>query len=185
MAKNLAEKSIIDFGQFSILDFQVVIVVFCQMAKNLAEKSIIDFGQFSILDFRIAVKSWAFKTYYRRNNMPFLFERLDVYQKAMQLADEVTEVSEAFPRGKYYLREQLDRALLSITNNIAEGNGRFTKNDKIHFFHIARGSAFESVSILDMCFRKRLITGEQLDGYRKQLDDICKMISGLIKRQDK
>jgi four helix bundle protein len=43
------------------------------------------------------------------------------------------------------MRDQLNRAVLSVPNNIAEGNDRFTPNEKIHFFHIARGSAFECV----------------------------------------
>ena len=113
--------------------------------------------------------------------MPFLFENLDVYKKSMDLADELTDVAENFPRGKYYLKDQLNRALLSITNNIAEGNGRFAKNDKSHFFYISRGSAFECVSILEMCARKKILTYKQVVGYKDRLDGICRMISGLIK----
>jgi four helix bundle protein len=75
--------------------------------------------------------------------MPFLFEKLDVYTKSMQFADEITAFTETFPPSKYFLRDQLNRAVLSVPNNIAEGNGRYTQNDKIHFFHIARWSAFE------------------------------------------
>ncbi len=117
--------------------------------------------------------------------MPFLFENLDVYAKSMQLADEITALTEVFPPAKYFLRDQLNRAVLSVPNNIAEGNGRFTKNDKIHFFHIARGSAFECVSTLELCRRKGLISEEKNMGYKKILDDICKMLSGLIKSQDR
>jgi four helix bundle protein len=117
--------------------------------------------------------------------MAFLFENLDVYQKSLQLADELTNLSETFPRGKYFLRDQLDRALLSITNNIAEGNGRFAKNDKIHFFIMARGSAFECVPVLDMCCRKKILSADQFSCYKNRLDNICRMISGLIKSQDR
>jgi four helix bundle protein len=116
--------------------------------------------------------------------MPFLFEKLDVYNKSMQLADEVTTLVETFPSGKYYLKDQINRAILSVPNNIAEGNGRFTNNDKIHFFHIARGSAFECVSILEMCRRKKLITSKENEEFKQMLDDICKMLSGLIKRHE-
>jgi len=117
--------------------------------------------------------------------MPFLFEKLDVYTKSMQFADEITAFTETFPPAKYFLRDQLNRAVLSVPNNIAEGNGRYTQNDKIHFFHIARGSAFEFVSTLELCKRKKLISIEKNEEYRKTLDDICKMISGLIKSQDR
>jgi four helix bundle protein len=117
--------------------------------------------------------------------MPFLFEQLDVYNKSMQLADDVTAITETFPPEKYFLRDQLNRAVLSVPNNIAEGNGRFTKNDKIHFFHIARGSAFECVSAMELCRRKKLLSEEKNEEYKSTLVDICKMISGLIKNQEK
>ena len=116
--------------------------------------------------------------------MPFLFEKFNVYTQAMQLADEITALTETFPPAKYFLRDQLNRAILSIPNNIAEGNGRYTKNDKIHFFHIARGSVFESVSTLDLCRRKALISDEQHEKFYKSLEDISRMISGLIKNQE-
>jgi four helix bundle protein len=59
--------------------------------------------------------------------MAFAFERLLVYQKAVDFADQVTCLTESFPRGYYFLTDQLNRASLSIAANIAEGNGRFTK----------------------------------------------------------
>jgi hypothetical protein len=72
--------------------------------------------------------------------MGFAFEKLLVYQKAMDFSDHVCEVSQTFPRGFYFLVDQLNRAALSIAANIAEGNGRFTKPDRKNFFGIARGS---------------------------------------------
>jgi four helix bundle protein len=139
----------------------------------------------SIFEGVILTKLEDLQYYFGGDNMAFLFENLDVYQKSLQLADELTDLSETFPGGKYYLRDQLDRALLSITNNIAEGNGRFTKNDKVHFFIMARGSAFECVPVLDMCCRKKLITSERFMACKERLDNICRMISGLIKSQDR
>jgi four helix bundle protein len=47
----------------------------------------------------------------------------------VDFADEVTCASETFPRGYYFLVDQLNRAAVSISTNIAEGNGRFTKAD--------------------------------------------------------
>ncbi|MCM8812493.1 MAG: four helix bundle protein [Candidatus Omnitrophica bacterium] len=74
--------------------------------------------------------------------MPFLFENLEVYKKAIDIADELSTLSESFPKGNYYLSDQLNRAVLSIATNIAEGNGKYTKADRVNFFCIARGSAF-------------------------------------------
>ena len=66
--------------------------------------------------------------------MAFLFEKLDVYRKAVDFADNIYELTKDFPRGSYYLADQLNRAALSISANIAEGNGRFHKADRANFF---------------------------------------------------
>lgn len=70
--------------------------------------------------------------------MSFAFEKLLVYQKSVDFADEICARTEAFPRGYGFLADQLNRASLSIAANIAEGNGRFTKPDRRNFFGIAR-----------------------------------------------
>ena len=76
----------------------------------------------------------------KNNTMAFMFEKLDMYQKAVDLVDQITSLTETFPRGYYFLRDKLDRAELSVATNIAEGNGRFTKNDRKNFFAIAPAS---------------------------------------------
>jgi hypothetical protein len=70
--------------------------------------------------------------------MAFMFENLQVYQKAVDFADRTATHTETFPRGYYFLVDQLNRAALSISTNLAEGNGRFTKPDRKNFFTIAR-----------------------------------------------
>ena len=112
--------------------------------------------------------------------MVFIFENLDVYQKSVDFADQITTLIETFPKGNYYLTDQLNRASVSISANIAEGNGRFHKADRINFFRIARGSAFECVPILEICNRKALIENENHLKLKKDLEDICKMLSGLM-----
>lgn len=72
--------------------------------------------------------------------MAFMFENLQVYQKAVDMADRITGLAESFPRGYYFLIDQLNRAALSVATNLAEGNGRFTKPDRKNFFGVARGS---------------------------------------------
>ena len=112
--------------------------------------------------------------------MAFLFENLEVYKKALHLAGTISEITESFAKGNYYLMDQLNRAALSIATNIAEGNGRYHKADRINFFRIARGSAFECVPILEICTRKRLIEEKQLKTLKADLNEICKMLSGLM-----
>ena len=113
--------------------------------------------------------------------MAFMFENLDVYQKALDFADKITSLTEQFPRGYYFLADQLNRAALSIATNIAEGNGRFTKNDRKNFFIVARGSAQECIPLLEPARRKQLIPESTVINLRNQLEIIAKMISGLIK----
>jgi four helix bundle protein len=112
--------------------------------------------------------------------MPFMFENLEVYKKAIAFADEISNLTEGFSKGNYYLTDHLNRAALSIATNIAEGNGRYGKADRKNFFRISRGSAFECVPILELCKRKKLIGEERHKALKDNLDEICKMLSGLI-----
>ncbi len=114
--------------------------------------------------------------------MPFLFENLDVYQKALNFSETISKTTDSFPKGNYYLIDQLNRAALSISINIAEGNGRWHANDKKQFFLIARGSSQECVPILELCKRKGLINESSHDKFKTDLDNIGKMLSGLIKK---
>ncbi|MHC4588720.1 MAG: four helix bundle protein [Planctomycetota bacterium] len=113
--------------------------------------------------------------------MPFIFEKLAVYQKAMAFIDDTASLIETFPRGHGYLADQLGRAALSIATNLAEGNGRFTKGDRRHFFTIARGSAQECVPLLDLAAKRGFVDQDSHAALRDRLDEIARMISGLIK----
>jgi four helix bundle protein len=117
--------------------------------------------------------------------MPFMFENLDVYQKSVDLAEKIINLTDEFPKGYYFLTDQLNRASLSIATNIAEGNGRFTKGDRRNFFIISRGSAQECVPLLEIAKRKKLISDVQLSELASQLEVISKMISGLINGLEK
>ena len=112
--------------------------------------------------------------------MAFMFEKLEVYQKAVDFADQVAALSEGFPRGYGFLVDQLNRAALSIATNLAEGNGRFTKPDRRNFFTIARGSAQECVPLLEVARRRGLVQQSVVAELKERLEVIAKMISGLI-----
>ncbi len=109
-----------------------------------------------------------------------MFENLKVYQKAVDFVEQMMSITEQFPKGYYFLSDQLNRASLSISLNIAEGNGRFTKADRKHFFIIARGSTQECIPILEIVKRKKLISDLEHKEMKSQLEEISKMISGLI-----
>jgi len=116
--------------------------------------------------------------------MAFMFENLQVYQKAVDLADQVASLAEGFPRGYYFLVDQLNRAALSIATNLAEGNGRFTKADRRNFFTVARGSVQECVPLLEVARRRGFVNETRHAELRAELEVIAKMISGLIKGLD-
>jgi four helix bundle protein len=112
--------------------------------------------------------------------MPFAFEKLIVYQKAIDFAERVCKLADGFPRGSFFLSDQLNRAALSIATNIAEGNGRFTKPDRRNFFGIARGSVQECVPLLELARRRGLLKPEEHETLKLHLEEIAKMLSGLI-----
>src|SRR5213594_936430 len=75
----------------------------------------------------------------------FDHERLDVYQEAIAFCGWAGDLPKEVA-AKAAAKDQLDRASTSIPLNIAEGNGKFSPNDRARFFEIARGSALESAA---------------------------------------
>jgi four helix bundle protein len=80
-------------------------------------------------------------------------ERLDVYRVALQAQ---TRAVALVPEDRRVLRDQLERASLSVVLNIAEGAGRRSRKDKARHYAIARGSAMESAAIVDVIARRNL-----------------------------
>jgi four helix bundle protein len=112
--------------------------------------------------------------------MAFMFEKLEVYQKAVDFTGRVTDITEQFPRRDAFVVDQLNRAALSIPANVAEGNGRFTKAHRRNFFTVARGSTQECIPLLELARRRGLIRAVDHSSLRGELEVIAKMISGLI-----
>ena len=85
----------------------------------------------------------------------FSFEDLKVWQKAVDFAEIVIRAIDAFdaPRKHYRLIEQLESAATSPAMNLAEGKGRFSKKEFVHFMYIARGSVFETITLLIIIHR--------------------------------
>jgi four helix bundle protein len=112
--------------------------------------------------------------------MAFMFENLEVYQKAVDFADRILALTATFPRGYGVLSDHLNRASVSISANIAEGNGRFTKRDRRNFFTIARASGHECVPLLELSRRRELVDETSHAELRVEVEIIAKMLSGLI-----
>lgn len=115
--------------------------------------------------------------------MAFSFEKLEVWRKAVQLYKNVCAISKAFPESeRYVLKSQLLRAALSISTNIAEAMGRETKKDRRYFLTIARGSAFETASLVIVAKEMGYIKNGFKD-LQNDIEEIGKMTNGLIKAQ--
>jgi len=104
--------------------------------------------------------------------MAFAFEKLQVYQKAIDFADEICSQTEQFSRGYGFLVDQLNRAALSIAANLAEGNGRFTKADRRNFFGIARGSTQKCVPLLELALRRGLLARDEHAALKADSEEI-------------
>ncbi|MFB3881234.1 MAG: four helix bundle protein [Armatimonadota bacterium] len=114
--------------------------------------------------------------------MPFLFQGLRVYQQALAFADDVATLTAGFSRSSWHIRDQLNRASLSIALNIAESTGRGSSSDKRRFLVMARGSVHECAALFDMCQRRKLIPDTRRAELTEHLTTISKMLSGMIDR---
>jgi len=111
----------------------------------------------------------------------FLFEKLEVYQKSLGLSVDVYEFLKVSKIDKA-LKGQLQRASTSIALNIAEGSGRFTQKDKKSFYTNARSSVLECVAIFQILLKNKTLEQEEYDVFYANLEEIAKMLSGLINK---
>ena len=121
------------------------------------------------------------------NNDKFSFEELIVWQKSVEYATRVMHVVDKIEtdRKHYRIIEDCESAAVSIASNIAEGNGRHSTKEYIHFLYIARGSLYESVTQLILFYKNAWISEDDLQGLKMLATEIAKMISGLIKSHKK
>jgi four helix bundle protein len=96
------------------------------------------------------------------------FQRLDVYQCAIELLVFAATVPERLPKGSAGLADQLRRASLSVPLNIAEAAGRNTRADAARHYAIARGSAMECAAIID-CLRVLSVLDDAQHGQALEL----------------
>jgi four helix bundle protein len=118
------------------------------------------------------------RRYKLRSKMTFNFQKLNVYQKSLDISVELVNIAVRFPSAHRRIADQLIGAVTSISLNIAEGSGRSTQKDRNQFYRIAKTSAYEVIAILDICEKIKLIDNT---GFSERIEEICKMLSGLIK----
>jgi four helix bundle protein len=112
----------------------------------------------------------------------FNFEKLDVWQKAIDFADLVYNHTRHFPGDECFgLTNQMRRAAVSISSNIAEGTSRMSQTDSARFIEIATGSIFEVVSQSFIGRRQEFLTEDGFHALYSAADEIGRMLSGLRK----
>ena len=116
------------------------------------------------------------------NEFVFDFERLEVYQYALEFFSMSFGVFRTMPRDvKYSLGNQLLRASLSISNNIAEGSGKLSGKEKKRYYSISLDSCRECVSVLNALKREKLLDEKSCSDMRRKAISITNMLNGLIK----
>jgi len=109
----------------------------------------------------------------------FRFEKLEVWQKAVEYADLVYKVTRTFPvEERFGLTSQLRRSAVSVSSNIAEGSSRSSDTDLARFIEIAYGSLLESVSELEIANRQQFLNDVMFKTIYKNAEDLAKMLSG-------
>ena len=109
-------------------------------------------------------------------------EKLDVYHIAIEFVILSDVVIEHLPRGRGYLSDQLQRAALSIPLNVAEGAGEYAVDEKARFYRMAKRSATECASILDVCWKLQLLDEEKYVKGRELLVRIVSILTKMAQR---
>lgn len=114
-----------------------------------------------------------------------MYENLDAWKEAVNLAIQIYETTKTFPKEEIYgLTSQLRRASVSISSNTAEGAGRKSKKDFKQFVHMASGSLNEAESLLHICFRLNLISDASYKEFNQGAERLGRLIGGLLKYLD-
>ena len=110
----------------------------------------------------------------------FKFEKLDVWQKAIDFADLVYSKTKSFPSDERFgLTNQMRRAAVSVSSNIAEGSARISDADFARFVEIATGSLFEVVSESTVAKRQGYVSDKDFIAIYEAAEEQGRMLSGL------
>ncbi len=109
------------------------------------------------------------------------FTELEVWKKMRLLKIKIQNVAKDFPsEEKFKLSDQIIRSARSVNSCIAEGHGRYTFPDRIHFCIIARGSLSETYNHLIDAYDCAYITLEKLTEFKNEINEVEKILNGYI-----
>ncbi len=123
---------------------------------------------------------------YEDGNSPFGFEDLEVYRAARAFRGRTYKLLKLLPpEEKYALAQQMRRSAISITNNIAEGHGRYHWQDNTRFCRIVRGSLCEIVDDINACADEEYANIEHLEDLKADAALVLRLLNGYIKYPQK
>ena len=106
---------------------------------------------------------------------------LDSWKKSIDLVTEIYQLTRLFPDyERFGLSSQMQRSAVSIPSNIAEGSGRDSMKETIHFLYVSQGSLAELETQLIIAGKLNYLTNEKRDELLKVMEEITKLIYGLI-----
>lgn len=108
------------------------------------------------------------------------FQRLDVYQRAIEFLALVYDIVDVLPRGHADRADQLTRAAESVVRNIAEGAGRWSQADSANRYKIARGEAMECAASLDVMKLRKVITEARYERGGQLLEAVVSMLTKMF-----
>ena len=108
------------------------------------------------------------------------FQRLDVYQRAIEFLAWVYDIVDVLPRRHADRADQLTRAAESVVRNIAEGAGRWSEADSANRYKIARGEAMECAASLDVMKLRKLLTEDRYQRGGQLLEGVVAMLTKMI-----
>jgi four helix bundle protein len=109
------------------------------------------------------------------------FKDLFVWQKGIELVNEIYKLTKLFPKEELYcLTSQIRRAAISVPSNIAEGWGRGTTKNYIQFLEIARGSLYETNTLIIISYNQDYVNKEICDKIEDKINEIGRMLNTLI-----
>jgi four helix bundle protein len=110
------------------------------------------------------------------------FEDLKVFQRAVDLCEEIYRHTESFPNREIYgLTSQIRRASLSVVSHLGEGEGRLTVGEWRQFLSQARGSLFEVHAQLIVAQRLHFLSEVEFIALRKTATEVAQLLGGLIR----
>ena len=113
----------------------------------------------------------------------FGHEKFGAYQYSIEFAALAAQIIEKLPEGHAKLIDQLRRATISISLNIAEGSGKNTESQKCHCYAIARGEAMECAAIMDILECMRMLDSRGAKKAKELLERVVSILSSVCKRK--